>query len=56
MSATDRQQHSIRGFLAGVVRKKLDLNLIFEESAKGRVYRMKNGKTSTAPGTHAQVA
>ena len=48
MTATDWQQHSVRGFLAGVVRKKLKLNLIFEQTDKGRVYRIKDGKASPA--------
>jgi Protein of unknown function (DUF3489) len=37
MTATERQQHSVRGFLAGVIRKKLCLNLISEQTDKGRV-------------------
>jgi hypothetical protein len=44
MSATEWQQHSVRGFLAGVVRKKLGLNLVSEQTDKGRVYRIKDGK------------
>jgi hypothetical protein len=48
MTATGWQQHSVRGFLAGVVRKKLGLNLISEQTEKGRVYRIKDGKASAA--------
>ena len=46
MAATGWQQHSVRGFLAGVVRKKLGLNLVSEVTDKGRVYRIKDGKAS----------
>src|SRR6267378_4314394 len=48
VTATEWQQHSVRGFLAGVVRKKLGLNLVSEQTDKGRVYRIKDGKTSPA--------
>jgi hypothetical protein len=47
MIATEWQQHSVRGFLAGVVRKKLGLNLVSEQTDKGRVYRIKDGKASS---------
>src|SRR6516164_2396175 len=40
MAATSWQQHSVRGFLAGVVRKKLGLNLVSEPGESGRVYRI----------------
>jgi Protein of unknown function (DUF3489) len=46
MAATDWQQHSVRGFLAGVIRKKLGLNLVSDQTDKGRVYRIKDGKAS----------
>ena len=48
MTATEWQQHSVRGFLAGVVRKKLGLNLVSESTDKGRVYRIKDSKASSA--------
>src|ERR1700704_5959367 len=53
MTATEWQQHSVRGFLAGVVRKKLGLNLVSESTDKGRVYRIKDGKAS--PGAADRV-
>jgi hypothetical protein len=47
-TATGWQPHSVRGFLAGVVRKKLGLNLVSEQTDKGRIYRIKDGKASSA--------
>ena len=56
MTATEWQQHSVRGFLAGVVRKKLGLNLISELTDKGRVYRIKDGKASSAAADRVRQA
>jgi hypothetical protein len=44
---TGWQQHSVRGFLAGVVRKKLGLTLQSEKIEGDRIYRIIAGKPST---------
>ena len=41
MKATGWQQHSVRGFLAGIVRKKLKLNLDSKKIDGSRVYSIK---------------
>ena len=44
MDSTGWQSHSVRGFFAGVVRKKLGLTLVSEKTDGGRVYRIAKGK------------
>ena len=48
MKATGWQQHSVRGFLAGVVRKRLGLNLNSSLADGRRVYRVTAGKGQNA--------
>jgi Protein of unknown function (DUF3489) len=46
MTCTGWQRHSVRGFFAAVVRKKLALRLESEKTDGERVYRIVAGKTS----------
>jgi len=57
MTATDWQQHSVRGFLAGVVRKRLGLDLVSEQTDKGRVYHIRDsGASNVTPHQAKQTA
>jgi hypothetical protein len=48
MKATGWQQHSVRGFLAGVVRKRLKLKLGSKKVDGERVYRITGGEKAEA--------
>ena len=52
MQVTKWQQHSVRGFLAAVVRKKLGFDLGLEAGEGGRIYRIKVNARLTAVRQH----
>jgi len=45
---TGWQPHSVRGFLAGTVKRKLGLTLTSEKTKSGRTYRIGRLKTSSS--------
>ena len=52
MKATGWLQHSVRGFLAGVVRKRLKLKLGSKKVDGNRVYQIASGGSGKASASH----
>jgi hypothetical protein len=56
METTGWQSHSVRGFFAGVVRKKLGLTLASKKTDGGRVYRIAGAGSIDPDTTAAQLS
>jgi len=56
MKATGWQEHSVRGFLAGVVRKKFGLTLTSQRVAGERLYKVSPAKRAEPRSTPAIAA
>ncbi len=56
MKKTGWQQHSVRGYLAGVVRKRLKLDLVSDKTDKGRIYRIRDKRAGPDQGGAAKPA
>ena len=54
MKATGWQQHSVRGFLAGVVRKRLKLKLGSKKVDGHRVYQIASADSGKPTSRHPQ--
>ncbi|MDP2408890.1 MAG: DUF3489 domain-containing protein [Pseudolabrys sp.] len=54
--AMEWRPHSVRGFLAGVVRKKLGLNLVSAAAESGRIYRITDQKPLSGATTNSAKA
>jgi DNA-binding MarR family transcriptional regulator len=48
VEATNWQRHTVRGMIAGALKKKLGLHVISEKAERGRVYRITDTATKTA--------